>query len=189
MTTIAYFSNHMVSEQCNGFFVSDYDGHGNSAAMRVIIVGIGLGFLAVELVQMSYLKLAYFEDFWNFYMVTSIVTNVYLVFEHVYSFSNIHYDTMIQISSVAIALQWFVLYYWMRLVPSLAFFVSFLVEVVGDISGFLVMFGVCIIMFGNGVFVIYKSMNDPRSAAYPYDEDLTLITHSFGNEFIDSLFA
>jgi len=60
----------------------------------------------------------------------------------------------------------------MRLVPSLAFFVSFLVEVVGDISGFIVMFAICILMFGNGVYVIMQSMHDSRSASHPYNEDL-----------------
>jgi len=58
-------------------------------------VCIGLSFLCIEMVQMSYLKFGYFEDFWNLFMVSSVLCNVYLVFEHVYNFSNIHYDAMI----------------------------------------------------------------------------------------------
>jgi len=95
MTSIAYFSNHLISEQCIGFFASDYEGFGHPGAMRVIIVCIGLSFLCIEMVQMSYLKFGYFEDFWNLFMVSSVLCNVYLVFEHVYNFSNIHYDAMI----------------------------------------------------------------------------------------------
>ena len=54
----------------------------------------------------------------------------------------------------------------MRLVPELAQFVTFLIEVVKDISGFVVMFLICILMCGNAMFIISASYHDKRSVNY-----------------------
>jgi hypothetical protein len=86
---------------------------------------------------------------------------------------------MVNIAAVAVSVQWFVLYYWMRLVPSLAFFVTFLVEVIKDIAGFVVMFVICILMFGNAVYIINNANKDERSNYHTGDEEL--FTESFGN--------
>lgn len=133
------------------------------------------------------LRASYFEDFWNVLMVTSYVLNIYLIFEHVYDFSGITYDTMCARAACAVVLQWGVLYYWMRLVPSLAFFVTFLEEVVKDIAGFVVMFLICIFMFGNAVYIINESEFDPRSENFSGKED-DFMTKSFDNKYIDSMF-
>ena len=112
---------------------------------------------------MFYLRAAYFEDFWNLFLTISYTLNLFCVFEHTYNFAGITYDNMINFGAVAVCTQWAVLYYWMRLVPELAQFVTFLVEVVKDIAGFVFMFLICILMCGNAIFIISASYKDDRS--------------------------
>lgn len=90
---------------------------------------------------------------------------------------------------MAVCIQWFIFYYWFRLVPSLAFFVTFLQEVVYDIAGFVVMFLVCILMFGNLVYIISEAEIESFGAAGPPEDFTDIITSAFGNRFGDSLFA
>jgi hypothetical protein len=79
-----------------------------------------------------------------------------------------------------------VLYYWFRLFPGLAFFVTFLQEVAIDIAGFVVMFLVCILMFGNAVYLLQGSHKESRSKYHNSD---SLVPEAFAIEFLDSMLA
>lgn len=69
-------------------------------------------------------------------------------------FQTINKDTLIQMSSVAIIGQWLMLFYWLRLFPALAFYVAMIIETIKDISTFMIMFVICITMFGNAVYAL-----------------------------------
>lgn len=99
--SLVYMSDHMIYERCDGFMDQEYK---NGAIYRFLIVIMGGTFLIIEVVQMVTLKEGYFDDFWNFFLFASYVLNIYCVFEHVYSFSEISFDGMVNISSCAVAL-------------------------------------------------------------------------------------
>lgn len=99
------------------------------------------------------------------------------------------YSRMISWGAIASALQWFIFYYWFRLVPSLAFFVTFLVEVLWDIAGFVVMFFVCILMFGNANYIISESLHKTDPLYGQDDEHLDIIDTAWNQRFVDSLFT
>ena len=99
----------------------------------------------------------YFENVWNWYFSLSQFLNIYVVLEHVYSFSDFHYDRMVNTGAVAVSIQWFAIYYWVRMVPELAFFVTYLAEVIHEIKAFVIMFIICILTFGNAVYIIDKA--------------------------------
>lgn len=63
-------------------------------------------------------------------------------------------NTLIWLSSIAIVLQWFMVYYWMRLIPSLAFYVTMIYETVKDITYFMMMLALCIAVFANAHYVL-----------------------------------
>lgn len=46
------------------------------------------------------------------------------------------------------------LFYWLRLFAGLAFYVTMIVETLKDISNFMVMFVIAIIMFSNAVYAL-----------------------------------
>lgn len=106
------------------------------------------------------------------------------------------YDSLMLVNSAAIVFQWAMLYYWMRLFPSLGFFITFLFEVVADILPFMAMFFICIFMFGNAVYVLNMSRLDVRHD-HPFEDgedtsinphtDAQIVTNSFGNRFIDAM--
>lgn len=168
--------------------------------MRCVIAFGSFAMICVEFIQMYTLGVSYLEDFWNWFMFFSYVVNLVIVFEHVYSFIGMTYDGLITLVATATALQWAVFYYWFRLVPTLAFFVTFLIEVLNDIRGFIFMFIVCILMVGNAVYIISESYKKPDSWHYlepddyqalvDADENPEIIDSTFGEgyKFIDSLF-
>lgn len=183
---IIYLSSHLIHEDSPSFMSDEYkDGH----IYRIVCVLFIFGFLGVEVMQMINLKGGYFDDAWNALMVGSFILNLLLIFEHVYNFMGTSYDYMIEIASVAIVIQWLVLYYWFRLFPSLAFFVTFLKEVLYDICGFVVMFLVCILMFGNAIYVIQTSHGETRSEYHSAEGADALIPSAFNTAFIDSMLA
>lgn len=65
-------------------------------------------------------------------------------------------------AAFSVAIQWVAFYYWMRIIPELGFYVTFLIEVTKDISYFTIMFAVCIIMVGNATYIIDKAGRDDR---------------------------
>ena len=138
---------------------------------------------------MRRLGFAYWKDSWNYTMMFSYLLNLFLVTNHVYNYYEMSYRRMITWGAGAAALQWFIFYYWFRLVPSLAFFVTFLVEVLWDISGFVVMFFVCILMFGNANFIISESYFRELKGDYGTDDNPDILDQAFGNRFVDALFT
>jgi len=164
MVCVFYYSNNVINEVPTGFLQSDFEN--NSAAMRCVIAFGSFCMICIEFIQMYTLGLTYADDYWNWVMLSSYILNFVIVLEHVYSYTGITYDWFITLVAIATALQWAVFYYWFRLVPKLAFFVTFLVEVLNDIRGFIFMFIVCILMVGNAVYIISESYKKPDSSYY-----------------------
>lgn len=113
----------------------------------------------------------------------------YIVFAHSVNAQATNYDTLIQIASVAVVLQWIMLFYWLRLFPSLAYFITMIHETVNDCAHFFVMFVICVTMFGNANYILNWT-----AVGAPYDiptseENLTVPIYStnFGNGYIDSI--
>lgn len=127
-------------------------GHRTQAAIRVLICLCSLFFTCVEVRQLIKSKLAYFTDFWNFIFWCTNILCLAGVIGH--GTSRIHLNTLIQIGSVVIVLSWLMLYYWMRLFPELAFYVTMISETLKDITHFFLMFLMCIGMFANAAYAL-----------------------------------
>lgn len=77
---IFYMSNNVIHESdLDGFFDHKW-GNPHSGAMRTVIVSFGGLYLIVEVVQMITLSIAYFDDFWNYFMLLSTISNLTIVF-------------------------------------------------------------------------------------------------------------
>lgn len=59
---------------------------------------------------------SYFSDIWNLVFWSNNILSFVIVLFHGLQY-DISLNTLIQVSSVAIVLQWVQLYYWMRLFP------------------------------------------------------------------------
>ena len=69
-------------------------------------------------------------------------------------YNTIDLDILIQLSSIAIVLQWLMFFYWLRLFPTTGFYVTMITETLNDISYFLIMFLMCVITFSNAVYTL-----------------------------------
>ena len=98
--TIAYLSKEFVEERVTGFNTSSHDEH--AVFMRWVIVLFSCLFIIVEAVQVVYLRAAYFEDFWNLFLMISYSLNLFCVFEHTYNFAGLEFDGMINVGAVAV---------------------------------------------------------------------------------------
>lgn len=76
------------------------------------------------------------------------------------------------------------LYYWLRLFPELAFYVTMISETLVDISNFFLMFLMCVAMFANAVYVLNKM--EPADQSDALNEPI--YAEAFKEPFIDSFF-
>lgn len=106
----------------------------------------------MEVRQLVKSRLSYFADPWNLIFWCTNVLCLTGVIGH--GTSTIDLNTLIQIGSVVIVLSWLTLYYWMRLFPELAFYVTMITETLKDIVHFFCMFLMCIAMFANAAYAL-----------------------------------
>ena len=92
---------------------------------------------------------------------------------------------LIQLSSVAIVLQWLTFTYWLRLFPDLSFYVHLTQETLADIGYFMIILLIVIMMFANAVFVLDQTLN----LAEGEDESRQFVSfpEAIGVPFLDSL--
>ena len=76
------------------------------------------------------------------------------------------------------------LYYWLRLFPELAFYVTMISETLVDISHFFLMFLMCVAMFANAVYVLNQM--EPANKVDAPNEPIYF--KAFNEPFIDSFF-
>jgi len=89
-----------------------------------VIVILGTFLFSVECVQMYKNGKSYWSDFWNYLYHSSIGLTFFIVFEHSAGLPTVTYDQLMQIASITVILLWGMIFYWLRLFPELAYFVS-----------------------------------------------------------------
>ena len=81
------------------------------------------------------------------------------------------------------------LFYWCRIVPELAFFVTMVQQTIQDIAMFMIMLILCIMMFANGIYVLN------RGTKHVFDQDMLqsdinpLFSPAFNNEYLDAIMS
>ena len=133
-----------------GFFV----GTQTEVGLRVSILIFSIIFFFIELSQALYLRFVYFADFWNYVYVSANILNLVIICEHSMNFASMQSNHLVRAASISSVFLWFMLYYWMRLFPSTAFYVLMIGETLKDISSFLLIFIICICTFGNAVLIL-----------------------------------
>jgi len=115
---------------------------------------------------MLYLRFVYFSDFWNFLYVGSYVLNLAIICVHSMNPDTSKQLNLSRAASISSVFLWFMLYYWMRLFPSTAFYVLMIGETLKDISSFLLIFFICICTFGNAVLILDQYGNNGHNPNY-----------------------
>jgi hypothetical protein len=187
--TLIYFSHYLPTVPVEGFF-----GHSESKTnfqvfLRIYMVFCALFSTCVEVWQ-AYLTgfISYTNDPWNYIFWSSNILGTLTMIAHGVNSPYFEHNTLIQMGSVQIVLQWIILYYWMRLFPKLAFYVNLVTETIKDIGYFMIMFVMIIIMFANALYAINSIQ--PTDESYGSLAELpTLWSSAFGQPFIDSVFS
>ena len=151
----------------------------------MLIGCVAFGF--IEMRQMYKQGTSYITDFWNMIFWGSIVLSLVIVICH--GGDLMEHNDLIMLASIASVFQWGILYYWMRLYPELAFYVTMISETLKDIKDFFVIFMMCIAMFGNAVYIL--NLMVPVTAGEDGEipeENEPLFNESFKEPFVDSVF-
>lgn len=142
----------------------------------------------VEIYQITLTGLlSYANDPWNYIFWSSNILGTYTLIAHGVKSEYYPLNTLIQMGSVQIVLQWILLYYWMRLFPTLAFYVNLISETIKDIGYFMIMFIMCITMFANTQFALNGIKSQDETAGSMADFP-NLWPPAFGPSFFDSMF-
>jgi hypothetical protein len=80
---------------------------------------------------------------------------------------------------------WIHLYFWLRIFSSTAIYVQIVTQTINDVKVFLLVFFICLAMFGNGQLVLDKFV-DHNSYIVP-DSVTQLIPDSIGEAIFDTL--
>ena len=131
---------------------------------------------------------SYWSDVWNYIYISTLGLTFFVIFEHSAGLPSTTYDELMQVTSVTVILLWFMMFYWLRLFPKMAYFVTMLGETVKDCANFFVMFLICIFMFGNANYILNWSV---LGCPYikPQDSDLTGLSSIFSDYSFPTLQA
>lgn len=126
----------------------------------IIFLGV-IFFLFFEMIVALRSGLEYFSDPFNYIDLSSFALNIILVIDtHRHGYGSKVSETIRAITSLAVILMWFKVFYWMRLFDSTSFYVKLIRETVYDIRYFLILFIVILLTFANALLVANHGRGD-----------------------------
>jgi hypothetical protein len=124
----------------------------------------------------SFRKKAYAERVLNLLMFANIIMTNLIVFMHSYAYDYDRQSDLAQTASVVIVITWLQFIWWLRIFKKLSLYVILIYMTISEIVEFFLIFLLCIVMFGNAIWVLNKSrlnLNDQQSEVDPlYDTTL-----------------
>ena len=141
----------------------------------LLVLGV-LFFLFFEVISALRTGAKYFSDPFNYVDIGTFTLNIYLsitTFNHKYE-EEVS-DNVRVICSAAIILNWFKVFYWLRLFSATSFYVKLITETLSDIVNFLVLFILILLTFANALVVADYGRGEKE-----------IISAAFGAKFIDA---
>ena len=103
----------------------------NELICRIGFFILWIYFLIHEIVQIFLERSEYIADFWNFFDVSSIILNFYLICSHVYPGDNpLDQEWKFSLASIATFIMWLKVFYWFRLFNATSFYIRLITETV-----------------------------------------------------------
>lgn len=90
----------------------------------------------------------------NFLAISNIIMTNTLIVLHGNFYELERQSALADAASVNIVLQWFMLIWWLRIFKRLSIYVILIYQTISEIIEFFFIFILCILMFGNAVFVL-----------------------------------
>jgi len=151
LSTLTYFTYNVTGVQGppdQGFFV----GEPGNIVLRSIILVVTVALLGLEFMQMRIYGRSYFSEKWNWLQLFLYCSNLAIVIIHV------HFEhdplALSQFTSFMSALNWGMIFYWMRLFTETSFYVLMFKETFYDIIPFLVMYLIAMTLLANAFLIL-----------------------------------
>jgi hypothetical protein len=115
---LIYFSYYLPNVPVEGFFGHSESGTNFQVFLRIYIIFSAVISSIVECRECFLSNIRnYVLDPWNYILWSSNYLGVLTVIAHGVESPYFEHNTLIQMGSVQIVLQWIILYYWLRLFP------------------------------------------------------------------------
>lgn len=115
----------------------------------------------------------YWSDVWNYINLSQLFINQFILIEHSTKVTGIAEDNLVKLTSFACILLALLFFYWMRLIPSMAFYVKMIMETVSDLRSFIIFYLLCISTFAMAMFILDQ-----------YSED---VYNELGKEYVNTI--
>ena len=119
-----------------------------------------------EILQVKDLGVDYMSNMWNYLEFFSTCLHTFIVLQHGFKVFNMNFSFLVSLSSIAVILLYFKMFYWLRLFDSLAFYVHMVAETVYDISNFIILFFLCVLTFAHAIFVLNRNSTSEETDLY-----------------------
>ena len=96
----------------------------------------------------------YLTDIWNYLIWITNLLSIFICIEQSTNVVGISRTLLIQLASIDVILQWSFAFYWVRLFPELAFYVTMVFETIKDCAYFIMILLAAIVMFGNAFYTL-----------------------------------
>ena len=153
---VSYTIDKRVEEQENNIEDKYFD---LNLGFRIATIVFLSFFLFVEVMEVWFHKLDYFFDFWNILDLASLGMNISIV---VLDWLERDEATINAISSVAVLLIWFKLFYFLRIFFRTAHLIWMIIEIVWDMRYFVLVLFIAVVAFANTFYVLGEN-SDPGS--------------------------
>lgn len=93
-------------------------------------------------------------DYYNWVQVLSYLANLMVVILHSYDFDGEDSMLLTHLASFLVLILWLMIFYWMRLFPTISFYIMMIIETGKRISFFIILFVLMVATFANAMLVI-----------------------------------
>lgn len=154
-----------------------------ATCLRSLIYILSGYLMVLEYYQMKLQKVRYWLQWWNYMQLSMFILNIALVLAHTWNLTQISRMHMVNLATLSLFMTWITFFYWWRLFPTFAFYVSLVVETIIDLTQFLYFYIMIIIGFGTIMMIINSSIQSEKLGD---KEDDTFIKYRTDNDFFNA---
>ena len=165
LSTVYFFSHNVIDVTYRDSLLSGESSYtSNSLSLEFLTKNITifgmLYFTFIEISQIMQHRVNYWDDFWNFLDLISIILNTILLFD-LFNTQKIDIDNTRVITFVAVFILWGKLIYWFRLFTPTAFYIKLIIETLKNVGWFLLIYVAVLLAFANAIYILNKNRTQP----------------------------
>jgi hypothetical protein len=151
------------------------DWHTAALVIGICVLVFQVFFIYVEIRQIFFHKLEYLKSFWNMLDIASVILNIAVVVLHL---TDVREDDLNAVSSIAVLVLWFRLFYLLRVFSETAYLISMIQAIILEMKYFVLALLIAILAFANTFYILGR--NDEENFAGENVWDAFIFSYKMG---------